>query len=148
MERVWVRADLLVTTQTYPEAVVTEQVIRRNLMPEWHENAKCRTVEKPDDMFFGEKDPEEDGYTTRTSLTITKIREVKEFCRSCPVFVQCLTHALTTPERHGIWAGTSKRTRGRILALVDLGEVTIIEVVQDYLEGREKKYESIRRRDA
>ena len=142
------RADLIATEQAYPEVMVAEQIVHRKLMPEWHEDAKCRSVNNPDDMFFGEKDPEEDGYTTRTSLTITKIREVKEFCRSCPVFVQCLTHALTTPERHGIWAGTSKRTRGRILALVDLGEVTIIEVVTDYLEGRERKYESIRRREA
>jgi hypothetical protein len=140
-----VRADLIATDQSYPDLVITEQAIRRKLIPLWHEEAKCRYVAKPDDMFFGEKDPEDDDYTPRTSLTITKIKAVKEFCHSCPVFVQCLTHALTTPERHGIWAGTSKRTRTRILTLVDLKEVTIAEVVQDYLDGRERKYESIRR---
>jgi len=147
-ERRWIRADLISTEASYPEPLVPEQAIRRKLIPLWHTDAKCRGTEKPDDMFFGEKDPDDDGYTTRTSLTITKIREVKEFCRSCPVFVQCLTHALTMPERHGIWAGTSKRTRQRILALVDLKEITIAEVVGDYLEGRERKYESIRRREA
>lgn len=109
-------------------------------MPEWHEDAKCRSIENADDTFFGELEDQ-----TRTSLTITKIRAVKEYCRSCPVFAQCLTHALSTPERHGIWAGTSKRTRLRILALIEVGAATIPEVVRDYLDGKERRYESIRR---
>jgi len=110
------------------------------LFPEWHASALCRTIDKPDEVFFGERDD-----SHKTSLTVIQIREVKSFCRQCPVFQDCLEHALTTPERHGIWAGTSKRTRLRILALVDLGEVTITEVIDDYLAGRERKYESIRR---
>lgn len=114
-----------------------------NLSPDWHEDAKCRStsVEDADKIFFGET-----GDHKRTSLTISRIREVKEFCKSCPVFSECLTHALSTPERHGIWAGTSKRTRLRILAMIDTGQTTIPVVVADYLEGREKKYESIRGR--
>jgi WhiB family redox-sensing transcriptional regulator len=98
-------------------------------------------VDKPDDMFFGE-----DENHNRTSLTVTKIREVKAFCKACPVFTECLTHALTTPERHGIWAGTSKRTRMRILDLISRGRTTVETVVGDYLAGREKQYESIRTR--
>jgi hypothetical protein len=109
-------------------------------MPAWHEDAKCRSIEDADDFFFGEIEDQE-----RTSMTITKIRAVKEYCRSCPVFKECLTHALTQPERHGIWAGTSKRTRQRVLTLVESGVTTVHEVVQDFLEGRERRYESIRR---
>jgi WhiB family redox-sensing transcriptional regulator len=109
---------------------------------DWHESSKCRSlsVKEADEMFFGESEDD-----TKTSLTIIKIREVKAFCKTCPVFVECLTHSLSTPERHGIWAGTSKRTRLRILALIEQGETSILQVVDDYLNGREKKYESIRR---
>lgn len=140
--RRWIRADLLPSDQYAPSA---EPEQRKHdftaLFPVWHSRARCRTVpvDKIDAMFFGETDD-----PTKTSLTIAKIREVKSFCRPCPVFAECLTHALSNPERHGLWAGTSKRTRTRILSLIDLGERTIGQVVTDYLEGRERQYESIR----
>lgn len=138
----WIRADLL-PSDTYTPSVDPEPRKHdfSDLFPVWHSKAKCRTVpiDKIDAMFFGETDD-----PTKTSLTIAKIREVKSFCRPCPVFAECLTHALSSPERHGLWAGTSKRTRTRILALIDSGERTIERVVTDYLEGREKQYESIR----
>ena len=113
--------------------------------PEWHKQAKCSqsSPHEADERFFGESIDH-----TRTSLTIIKIREVKAFCKTCPVFTECLTHSLATPERHGIWAGTSKRTRLRILALIEQGRTSIIQVVDDYLNGREKKYESIRKHRA
>lgn len=109
----------------------------------WHEYSKCKSLspDQADEIFFGESDDH------KASLTIIKIREVKAFCKTCPVFVECLTHSLTTPERHGIWAGTSKRTRLRILALIEQGETSIIQVVDDYLNGRERKYESNRSQD-
>jgi hypothetical protein len=124
-----------------------EQVDRREYrwraFPEWHEKSLCGRLDpkKADEIFFGEGDN-----PTRATMTITQLKAVKSFCRDCPVFTECLTHSLVTPERHGIWAGTSKRTRLRILVLLDLREVTIPEVVQDYREGRERKYESIRHR--
>jgi hypothetical protein len=143
---VWTRADLVSTQDHYVAPEYTERRVSwAELMPSWHEDAKCRSIENADDTFFGEKDPTDDDYSPRTSLTITKIRAVKEYCKTCPVFEACLTHALSTPERHGIWAGTSKRTRLRILAMIDVGTTSIAEVVGDYLEGRERRYESIRR---
>jgi hypothetical protein len=143
-ERQWIRADLVKTQDTPPSA--PERAEPKNypwaaLFPSWHDKARCKDVDKPDDMFFGE-----DENHNRTSLTITKIREVKAFCMGCPVFTDCLTHALTQPERHGIWAGTSKRTRMRILDLVARGKTTVETVVEDYLSGRERQYESIRSR--
>lgn len=138
---VWIRADLVQTETHFPVRSVERKPLSfASLFPDWHGQARCKEVDNPDDMFFGE-----DGTSTRTSLTVSKIREVKEFCMGCPVFTECLTHALTTPERHGIWAGTSKRTRHRILALIEQGRTTVSEVVADYLEGRERKYESARR---
>jgi hypothetical protein len=135
------RADLIASPDHYVEPEYTQRKFSwADLMPDWHEDAKCRSIENADDTFFGEIEDQE-----RTSLTITKIRAVKEYCKSCPVFEQCLSHALSTPERHGIWAGTSKRTRLRILAMIEIGATSIAEVVEDYLEGRERRYESIRR---
>jgi WhiB family redox-sensing transcriptional regulator len=134
----WISANSLPDDDYIPETP-EQQPYRWGFFPEWHDDAKCRSVSNPDDMFFGESDDH-----TKTTMTVSKLREVKEFCRSCPVFETCLRHALTTPERHGIWAGTSKRTRLRILALIDSGRATVEAVVQDYLAGRERKYESIR----
>lgn len=139
----WIRADLINTDGGYvpPSYAEPKTYAWESLFPDWHARAACRSVEKPDDMFFGE-----DENHNRTSLTVSKIREVKAFCMTCPVFTECLTHALTTPERHGIWAGTSKRTRMRILDLIARGKTTVATVVEDYLSGRERKYESIRAR--
>lgn len=133
----WISANDLPETDDDPVEEVRH--FKWTMFPEWHENAKCRSVENPDDMFFGESEDE-----SRTTMTVSRLREVKAYCQSCPVWETCLRHALTTPERHGIWAGTSKRTRLRILALIESGKTTVNEVVQDYKEGREKKYESIR----
>jgi WhiB family transcriptional regulator, redox-sensing transcriptional regulator len=139
-ERRWVSADLVQIDAPTIHPDLEERVLDwSTLFPHWHTEARCRTVEKPNEMFFGESDDH-----THTSLTITKIQEVKAFCKACPVFIDCLTHSLTTPERHGIWAGTSKRTRMRILALIHAGRTTVTTVVEDYVEGRERKYESIR----
>lgn len=140
---VWIRADLVQTDVpiTTVSRAEPKTYIWADLFPSWHNDARCRSVEKPDDMFFGE-----DENHNRTSLTVSKIREVKAFCKECPVFTECLTHALTTPERHGIWAGTSKRTRMRILDMITRGKTTVETVVGDYLAGRERKYESIRAR--
>lgn len=105
--------------------------------PKWHAKAKCKDLENPDEMFFG-------GGEQDQPVTKSKLREAKKYCADCPVFADCLNHALTEPERHGIWAGTSKRARMRILMMVSDGLVTIPQVVEDYLQGREKRYESIR----
>lgn len=136
----WISANDIEWPEYDPEPP-EEREFKWSLFPEWHEDAKCRSVENPDDMFFGESEDE-----SRTTMTVSKLREVKAFCMSCPVWETCMRHALTQPERHGIWAGTSKRTRLRILLLLDSGEITVDQVVEDYKSGREKQYESIRRK--
>lgn len=40
--------------------------------------------------------------------------DVKAICRACPVIAECLEYALTTPERAGVWGGTSEKERRRI----------------------------------
>lgn len=38
----------------------------------------------------------------------------KAVCARCPVEIECLDHAVTYPEIHGIWGGTSERQRRRL----------------------------------
>ncbi len=43
-------------------------------------------------------------------------RRAKAICRSCPVQVECLEHAVRVNEEFGIWGGESERGRRRIRA--------------------------------
>jgi WhiB family redox-sensing transcriptional regulator len=40
--------------------------------------------------------------------------DAKAVCAGCVVRAQCLEHALTHAEKHGIWGGLSERERRRI----------------------------------
>jgi WhiB family redox-sensing transcriptional regulator len=37
----------------------------------------------------------------------------RRVCAECPVRLECLEHALTRPELHGVWGGMSERERVR-----------------------------------
>jgi WhiB family redox-sensing transcriptional regulator len=62
------------------------------------DHANCAGVDP--DLFFPER-----GASTR---------EAKEVCRGCIVRDLCLTYALDTGQKHGIWGGLSERERRRI----------------------------------
>lgn len=49
-------------------------------------------------------------------------KEAKAVCSTCEVRVDCLTWALSTFQRFGIWGGTSERERRRIRRRITLGE--------------------------
>lgn len=38
-------------------------------------------------------------------------QRAKRLCSACPVIRECLRHALSWPEEHGIWAGTTPAER-------------------------------------
>lgn len=40
--------------------------------------------------------------------------EARRVCSQCPVQTECLTHALATKEKHGVWGGTSVDDRRQI----------------------------------
>lgn len=42
---------------------------------------------------------------------IRRENDAKKICRACPARPYCLTHALHTPEPHGVWGGTAERER-------------------------------------
>ena len=48
-------------------------------------------------------------------------REAKAVCNRCPVTAECLDHALTQPEHHGIWGGLTEAERGLLTGRVRCG---------------------------
>lgn len=64
----------------------------------WRNQAACAGMNP--DLFYPER-----GAT---------LAHAKAVCAGCPVAADCLDHALTNGERHGIWGGKSEQERGRI----------------------------------
>lgn len=56
-----------------------------------------------------------------------------DVCNRCPVRVECLDHALTRPERHGIWGGMSERGRDRLERRLRRGTLTWAQVAAGQL---------------
>lgn len=64
---------------------------------DWETEAACRDV--PKGRFFPTSgDPRTAG-------------EMRDFCATCPVQVECLEYALADPELDGIWGGTTETDR-------------------------------------
>lgn len=80
---------------------------------DWQLHGACRGVDSS--VFF-----HPDGERGRARLQ--RERRAKEFCRDCPVIVQCRTHALKVGEPYGIWGGMSESERD--LALKRAGRRT------------------------
>src|SRR5215831_3810420 len=102
-----------------------------DLYPAWHEQAHCKGVGV--DYYFGD----EDGQPT---MSINQVRRAAKLCDVCPVFYECLHHALTRREEYGVWAGTSGRVRRRIFKLVDNGHTTVDEVLEAFRHGQGDRY--------
>lgn len=67
----------------------------------WAQHAACRDMDP--NVFF----PDWGGNTD----------EAVAVCRRCPVRASCLHHAMTTPERHGVWGGLTETERKRGMRL-------------------------------
>lgn len=89
--------------------------------PAWWESAACRSENQ--EVFFG------------SDMSTGRLNAARVHCSACPVAGDCLTHALSVPERFGIWAGTSANSRDRMLADIESG-VRIEDVVQYVLTHR------------
>src|SRR4051812_35714454 len=102
-----------------------------DLYPEWQALAHCQGVGVS--YYFGDDDEQ-------PTMSIKQVRAASKLCDVCPVYVECLTWALGTREEYGVWAGTSGRVRRRIFKLLDNGEVTVPEVVEEFRNGRGDAY--------
>ena len=95
-----------------------------DLYPEWQARGHCAGVGL--EYYFGE--------------SIQQVRRASKLCDVCPVFYECLTHALVNREGYGVWAGTSGRMRRRIFKMVDTGQTTVAEVVEVFRSGEGDRY--------
>lgn len=68
----------------------------------WQENAAC--LGTSGELFLGPDDERPRERTRREALAVV-------LCTTCPVRRECLDHALTVPERHGVWGGTTPSDR-------------------------------------
>ena len=69
----------------------------------WRKDALCKGKETS--WFYPE--PNEKG-------TAKQIREIKAFCRVCPVILNCLDTAIENNETFGVWGGMTPAERSRI----------------------------------
>ena len=77
----------------------------------WRADAAC--VGEPTEAFFAdERWAEVEGRFVR--WTHASELDAKALCAVCPVRDDCLDHAMTLPERHGVWGGLNARERDRL----------------------------------
>ena len=101
----------------------------QSMWPEWHAQARC--LGDNDEVFFGSSTPSQ-----RPAYTLTSIKEAQAKCYSCPVFEQCLRHAIKIREQYGVWAATTMKDRSRIFKMIDQNEATEDEIVDVLLRAR------------
>ncbi|MEH3143057.1 MAG: WhiB family transcriptional regulator [Mycobacterium kyogaense] len=68
----------------------------------WQLHGRC--LEFPSELFFPESD--------HRSIRRRHEEEAKRICLTCPVLSRCREHALSVPERYGVWGATTPRERG------------------------------------
>lgn len=74
---------------------------------EWQFHAACRGMDSA--VFFH---PERE----RGQKRAARERAAKQVCASCPVQLQCATHALAVRETYGTWGGMSEIERAALLS--------------------------------
>ena len=73
--------------------------IATGLVADWRARAACAGY--PNTLFFPSPDSPD-------AMTIEK---AKAICAACPVMDDCLSYALETNQRSGIWGGTTEKER-------------------------------------
>jgi WhiB family redox-sensing transcriptional regulator len=126
--------EWLDATGQYTEDTDTERWVSysiSDLYPDWQKKAHCAGVGVG--YYFGEE-------SEQPTMSIRQVRSASKLCEVCPVYIECLTHALTVREEYGVWAGTSGRVRRRIFKMMDTGLTTVAEVVERFRSGHGDDY--------
>lgn len=74
---------------------------------DWRLEARCRGEGELTVLFFPQGDPGDPGDPVWTLP--------RAICNACPSRVECLEFALNTRQDDGMWGGTTRRERNRIL---------------------------------
>lgn len=137
-KKTWVNAETVINIDAalYVESGVDVSIEqKRNVLlqyiPAWHFKALCAGME--DERFFGKKD-----LRVRPSLTLTELKKAQELCWECPVYRECITHALTKPEEYGVWGGTSRNMRLKILKAAEEGLIKIADIIEELCKAQEQ----------
>lgn len=72
----------------------------------WQEDANC--LDMPLNLFFYEDNE-------RGAQRADTLADAKAVCAPCPVRDKCLEHALSVPEKYGIWGGYDENERWAML---------------------------------
>lgn len=102
----------------------------RKALRHLHLNGACR--DGPVEMFF----PGRGGDSKSPSHMASRARLV---CGGCPVQGECLTFALETLEREGIWGGTNEKERRPLLRRMQAGEPADVIAAGFVEESRERR---------
>lgn len=122
----------------FPEEPITQHDLEQerktsfsleDLYPKWQERAHCAGVGL--DNYFG---PDSDNDPNKATK-ISQVRRAAKLCDVCPVFRECLTHALEYREGYGVWAGTSRARRKKMFELLDQG-ATVDQIVEAFTHER------------
>lgn len=97
-----------------------DRIIRGPIVDDWHADAACRN--KPTEWWYSDLKDDNNQITPNARKALSK-------CFSCPVRVECLTHALTYPEYDGIWGATTEHQRRRLMNRVRSGEVAPADAI-------------------
>lgn len=100
-----------------------------DLYPEWQDQAHCAGTGH--DKYFGNENEQ-------PTMSIKQVRNAAKLCDVCPVYDECLTHALSVREEYGVWAGTSGRARRKLFTMLDNGDTTIEKIIEAAHNGRPK----------
>lgn len=73
-------------------------------MEDWYSEGVCRGVDPA--IFYPENDNTK---TTKNAISI---------CKTCPVRMECLVHAIQNNECFGVWGGMSARSRMKLMRMV------------------------------
>jgi hypothetical protein len=73
-------------------------------------------------------------------VTVADLARAQVMCFACPALRGCLQGSIERNERHGIWAGTSRRTRLRIRVMIATTDLTLDQVLDDFEAGHIDPY--------
>lgn len=90
---------------------MTERTSRRESIAAWSAKAACLDEGVSPETFFHDGKPGLGDNDEHHAQAIA-------VCLRCPVKAQCLQHALATPERYGVWGGTTATARQEMLRAI------------------------------
>ncbi|QBI56868.1 WhiB family transcriptional regulator [Streptomonospora litoralis] len=82
------------------------RLLRSQIDTSWQVDGSCNDADPA--LFF---DPED---YARRGRREKRRQQAKQICAGCPVRQECLEHALTVPERHGVWGGLDEDERRKV----------------------------------